>query len=67
MPTISVKLPVRLESRLRQAVVRRRSTRSALVREALDAAGTGAADVMSETFEQLDALLVTLGASGGRS
>jgi Arc/MetJ-type ribon-helix-helix transcriptional regulator len=37
MPTISVKLPVRLESRLRQAVVRRRSTRSALVREALEA------------------------------
>jgi uncharacterized protein YndB with AHSA1/START domain len=30
-------------------------------KEALDAAGTGAADAMSETFEQLDALLVTLG------
>jgi len=37
MPTITVKLPVRLESRLRQAVVRRRSTRAALVREALEA------------------------------
>ena len=37
-------------------------------KEALDAAGTGAADAMSETFEQLDELLVTLGASaaGGR-
>ena len=36
-------------------------------KEALDAAGTGAADAMGETFEQLDELLVTLGASGGRS
>ena len=34
-------------------------------KEALDAAGTGAADAMSETFEQLDELLVTLGASVG--
>ncbi len=34
-------------------------------KEALDAAGTGAADAMPEQFEQLDALLVTLGA--GRS
>lgn len=37
MRTISVKLPGRLESRLRQIVVRRRSTRSAVVREALEA------------------------------
>lgn len=36
-------------------------------KEALDAAGTGAADVMVETFEQLDELLVTLRASAGRS
>jgi uncharacterized protein YndB with AHSA1/START domain len=36
-------------------------------KEALDAAGTGAADAMSETFEQLDELLVALGASSGRS
>jgi uncharacterized protein YndB with AHSA1/START domain len=36
-------------------------------KEALDAAGTGAADMMSETFEQLDELLVDLGASVGRS
>ena len=36
-------------------------------KEALDAAGTGAADVMGETFGQLDELLVTLGASGGRA
>ena len=36
-------------------------------KEALDAAGTGAADAMGETFEQLDDLLVTLGASVGRS
>jgi uncharacterized protein YndB with AHSA1/START domain len=36
-------------------------------KEALDAAGTGAADVMVETFAQLDELLVTLGASVGRS
>ena len=36
-------------------------------KEALDAAGTGAADAMPEQFEQLDELLVTLGASGGRS
>ena len=35
-------------------------------KEALDAAGTGAADAMDETFEQLDELLVTLGASKGR-
>ena len=35
-------------------------------KEALDAAGTGAADAMNETFEQLDELLVTLGASVGR-
>ncbi len=34
-------------------------------KEALDAAGTGAADAMSEMFEQLDELLVTLGASVG--
>ena len=38
-----------------------------LSKEALDAAGTGAADAMGETFEQLDELLVTLGASVGRS
>ena len=36
-------------------------------KEALDAAGTGAADAMPETFAQLDELLVTLGASVGRS
>jgi uncharacterized protein YndB with AHSA1/START domain len=36
-------------------------------KEAFDAAGTGAADAMSETFEQLDELLGTLGASVGRS
>ncbi len=36
-------------------------------KEALDAAGTGAADAMVETFEQLDELLVSLGASVGRS
>ena len=36
-------------------------------KEALDAAGTGAADAMVETFEQLDELLVTLGASVGWS
>ncbi len=36
-------------------------------KEALDAAGTGAADMMSETFEQLDELLVALGASVGQS
>lgn len=35
-------------------------------KEALDAAGTGAAEAMSETFEQLDDLLDTLGASVGR-
>jgi hypothetical protein len=31
-----------------------------------DAAGIGAADAMGETFEQLDELLVTVGASAGR-
>ena len=36
-------------------------------KEALDAAGTGAADVMSETFVQLDELLVALGTSVGQS
>jgi uncharacterized protein YndB with AHSA1/START domain len=36
-------------------------------KEALDAAGTGAADVMGETFGQLDELLVTLGANEGRA
>ena len=36
-------------------------------KEALDAAGTGAADAMGETFQQLDELLVTMGASTGRS
>ena len=35
-------------------------------KEALDAAGTGAAEAMGETFEQLDELLGTLGASVGR-
>ena len=34
-------------------------------KEALDAAGTGAADAMVETFAQLDELLGTLGASVG--
>jgi uncharacterized protein YndB with AHSA1/START domain len=32
-------------------------------KESLDAAGTGAADAMVETFEQLDELLAALGAS----
>jgi uncharacterized protein YndB with AHSA1/START domain len=36
-------------------------------KEALDAAGTGAADAMGEQFEQLDELLVTLGEGVGRS
>jgi uncharacterized protein YndB with AHSA1/START domain len=36
-------------------------------KEALDAAGTGAADAMGEQFEQLDELLVTLGAGVGGS
>jgi uncharacterized protein YndB with AHSA1/START domain len=36
-------------------------------KEALDAAGTGAADAMPEQFEQLDELLITLGANSGRS
>jgi uncharacterized protein YndB with AHSA1/START domain len=36
-------------------------------KEALDAAGTGAADATVETFEQLDELLATLGASVERS
>jgi uncharacterized protein YndB with AHSA1/START domain len=36
-------------------------------KEALDAAGTGSADATLETFAQLDELLVTLGASVGRS
>ena len=34
-------------------------------KEALDAAGTGAADAMVETFDQLDELLVELGESSG--
>ena len=36
-------------------------------KEALDVAGTGAADAMVETFAQLDELLLTLGASVGQS
>ena len=36
-------------------------------KEALDAAGTGAADAMNETFGQLDELLVALGTGVGRS
>jgi uncharacterized protein YndB with AHSA1/START domain len=32
-------------------------------KEALDAAGTGAADAMGETFDQLDELLASLGAT----
>ena len=36
-------------------------------KEALDAAGTGAADATHETFEQLDELLVTLAANPARS
>jgi uncharacterized protein YndB with AHSA1/START domain len=36
-------------------------------KEALDAAGTGSADATVETFAQLDELLITLGASAGRS
>ena len=35
-------------------------------KEALDAAGTGAADAMVETFDQLDELLVALGESLGQ-
>jgi len=37
MRTITVKLPRALAERLSRAVVRRRSTRSALVREAIEA------------------------------
>ena len=36
-------------------------------KEALDAAGTGAAEAMGETFEQLDELLLNLGTSVGAS
>jgi uncharacterized protein YndB with AHSA1/START domain len=36
-------------------------------KEALDAAGTGAADATMETFDQLDDFLVCLGSSSGRS
>ena len=36
-------------------------------KEALDAAGTGAADATVETFAQLDELLLTLGAGVGQS
>jgi uncharacterized protein YndB with AHSA1/START domain len=35
-------------------------------KETLDAAGTGAADAMGETFDQLDELLVALGESSGQ-
>lgn len=35
-------------------------------KEALDAAGTGAADALVETFNQLDELLVALGKSSGQ-
>ena len=35
-------------------------------KEALDAAGTGAAEAMSETFDQMDQLLVALGESSGQ-
>ena len=35
-------------------------------KEALDAAGTGAADAMVETFDQLDELVVALGESSGQ-
>ena len=35
-------------------------------KEALDAAGTGAAEAMVETFDQLDELLVALGESAGQ-
>jgi uncharacterized protein YndB with AHSA1/START domain len=35
-------------------------------KEALDAAGTGAAEAMLETFDQLDELLVALGESSGQ-
>ena len=35
-------------------------------KDALDAAGTGAADAMVETFDQLDELLVALGESSGQ-
>src|SRR5207244_7817749 len=35
-------------------------------KEALDAAGTGAAEALVETFTQLDGLLVELGTNGGR-
>jgi hypothetical protein len=36
-------------------------------KEALEAAGTGAADATIETFTQLDDLLLTFGATTGRS
>jgi hypothetical protein len=35
-------------------------------KEALDAVGTGAADAMLETFDQLEELLVALGESSGQ-
>ena len=36
-------------------------------KESLDAAGTGAAEAMGESFDQLDELLATMGASAGRA
>ena len=47
----------------RTLVVVRETYRS---KEALDAAGTGAADAMGETFDQLDELLVALAESSGK-
>jgi len=35
-------------------------------KEALDAAGTGSADALVETFDQLDELLVALGVGSGQ-
>jgi len=35
-------------------------------KEALDAAGTGSADALVETFDQLDELLVALGEGSGQ-
>ncbi len=52
MRTITVKLPPRLAERLRRAVAQRRSTRSAVVREAIEAhLGEGARTAEGSCYE----------------
>ena len=58
MPTVTVKLPQRLATRLRLAVARRATTQSAFIREALEARLDSTSDAIPGSFLDLAGDLV---------